>query len=163
MRCGKPGWGSGSASFVVVAALAMTACGDGLGTHSIDEDAARDALKSRGVEIPSTFRFGQMYESQVFSGANSYLGRYDGPQTVFVNSAQLSAANSTFPPLRPIQCTDPAVATLEWGILGFSCTKEMQLLASENPANSEFPTDKVTLLLTSDGTRAHLFVSAEGH
>jgi hypothetical protein len=37
----------------------------------------------------------------------------------------------------------------------------MQLLLSVNPANSEFPTDKVALLLISDGTRAPFFVNAE--
>ena len=163
MRCSKPTCGPGLVVLVVMAALVMTGCGDGLGTHSIDEEAAHDALKSRGVEIPSTFRFGQMYESQVFSGANSYLGRYDGPQTAFANSVQLSAANSSFPPLQPIKCTDPAVSGVEWGILGFSCTEQMQLLVSMNPPNREFPTDKVTLLLTSDGSRAHLYVNAEGH
>ncbi|MFC9841176.1 hypothetical protein ACFVKB_46640 [Rhodococcus sp. NPDC127530] len=163
VRSSKPRRGPGLAGLVAIAALAMTACHDGPGTHSIDEEEAPDALNSRGVEIPSTFRFGQMYESQVFSGANSYLGRYDGPQTAFANSIQLSAANSTFSPLQPIPCTDPAVAGPEWGILGFSCTQEMQLLVSVNPANSEFPTDKVTLLLISDGTRAHLFVNAAGH
>ena len=163
MRRKKPRCGPGLVGLVAITALAMTACDDGLGSWSIDEEAARDALESRGVEIPSTFRFGQMYESQVFSGANSYLGRYDAPQSAFVDSLQVSAANSTFPPLQPIQCTDPAVTGQEWGILGFSCTEEMQLLVSVSPANNEFPTDKVTLLLTSDGTRAHLFVNAEGH
>nr|GLK39506.1 hypothetical protein GCM10017611_63770 [Rhodococcus wratislaviensis] len=61
------------------------------------------------------------------------------------------------------KCNDPAVSGVEWGILGFSCTEQMQLLVSVSPANSEFPTDKVTLLLTSDGSRPHLFVNAEGH
>lgn len=161
--CSKPTCGPGLVVLVVMAALVMTGCDDGLGTHSIDEEAAHDALKSRGVEIPSTFRFGQMYESRVFPGANSYLGRYDGPQTAFANSVQLSAANSSFPPLQPIKCTEPVLDDVEWGILGFSCTEQMQLLVTVNPANSELPTDKVTMILTSDGSRAHLFVNAEGH
>ena len=39
----------------------------GLGTHAIDEEAACDALKSRGVEILTTFRIGLVYESHVSS------------------------------------------------------------------------------------------------
>lgn len=138
---------------------AISACSASNDVRSLDAKTADKVVQRRSVTIPDAFSFGQMTEYGTFQGRPSYSGRYDGPAIAFEDTAALSSKNPKFPPLRPVLCEDPILASPGWGSVGFSCTKKM--LATQHPLEGVI--DTVTILLTSDGVRAHLFIRAVGN
>ena len=143
----------------MVIAAAMSACSDSSDVRSLDAKTADQVVQRRSVTIPDAFSFGQMTEYGTFQGRPSYSGRYDGPAIAFEDAASLNSKNPEFPPMRPVLCEDPILASPGWGSVGFSCTKHM--LVTQHPLYGVI--DTVTLLLTSDGVRAHLFIRAVGN
>ncbi|GAA1905447.1 hypothetical protein [Williamsia serinedens] len=161
------------ATFLV---LFSAACGSGSsGTASLSESQAAKALSDQDIHIPDEWSFGQMDEGRVFVGAPSYTGRYDSPAgsnrskvpAAELLTRNLASANPSFPSLWRPGCDDLTLYGLRRGYLGFACSQGMELFISTRTADGIPSTpnapDSKTLLLTHDGSSAHLFVIVQGH
>lgn len=169
-------WRGFAWAIATLVVLFSAACGSSSsGTESLSESQAAKALSAMDIHVPDEWSFGQMDEGRVFVGAPSYTGRYDSPASSKRNEVpsaeslarNLASANPSFPSLWRPKCNDVTLYGLRRGYLGFACSQGMELFISTRTADGIPSTpnapDSKTLLLTHDGSSAHLFVVLQGH
>lgn len=142
-----------SAILVLLASCASSEIGK---PRSMDSDEVTHNLQRITFTIPDGFAFAQGATHSEFSGQPAWSARFDAPNELG-NGLTLSAANPSYPPLRPITCQ--SVPPGSWTSVNFTCESEM-LSTSAEPKNT---TDPVTVLLTRDGQRSSLYIYCQGH
>ncbi|MGV0811378.1 hypothetical protein ABQF34_05410 [Mycolicibacterium boenickei] len=145
---------------------------DEFGLHDIDAATAATAMEHRGIDIPDGYTFGAMTVYAVFTGADTYAGRYAAPGVFAAAKHGLAEANPEFPALRNATCDDEIVQHDFPDVAGFRCDVGTELAVStrtldgadvltDNYAGT--PPDTETLLLMRNGERVELFVLSRGH
>ena len=145
---------------------------ENFGPHDLDAKGAARAMEQRRIGIPDGFAFQVMTVIEVFTGADSYSGRYSASGSFDDAKHALAEANPDFPPLRRARCDDEIVNNGFPGVAGFSCGSNTQLAVSTRSAEgkdvltdnySGTPPDAETLLLVGNGDHVDLFVLSQGH
>ena len=139
------------------------------GEQMLDEKAAADAMQRREIVIPEGFTFDAMHGYIVFTGADSYWGRYHYQGTLADAAAKLTAANPEFSEPTQVGCDNELVVEHFAQQPGFTCRPDTQLLISNRdfaPNFAGIPTDAESVLLVGvpdQAQRVELFVVSEGH
>ncbi|TFI44622.1 hypothetical protein E4P29_07655 [Rhodococcus sp. 1R11] len=142
-----------SAILVLLASCASSEIGK---PRSMDSDEVTHNLQRITFTIPDGFAFEQGATHSEFSGQPAWSARFDAPNELG-NGLTPSAANPSYPPLRPFTCQ--SVPPGSWTSVNFTCESEM-LSTSAEPKST---TDPVTVLLTRDGQRSSLYIYCQGH
>lgn len=146
---------------MVAVTLGSGACGSDEGKSvSVDGSEMEDALTNRGFTVPASFMFTEGYEVKGFVGTASYGAKYEGAGPFDRAATEIVEANPKFSAMQTISCADPVLASPAWKLAGFSCADQM---SKTGYPGTDGGLDTVTLVLTSDGWGAHLYVRAEGH
>lgn len=145
---------------------------ENFGPHDLDANGAAQAMEQRRIGIPDAFTFQAMTVIEVFTGADSYSGRYSFPGSFDDAKHALAESNLDFPPLRRARCDDEIVVHDFPGITGFNCGPNTELAVSTRSSAgndvltdnySGTPPDAETVLLVGNGDHVDLFVLSQGH
>lgn len=149
--------------------MALSGCGafdsTDLGPHDLDEDQARSALSSLGVEIPDglTFVAGVGYPPG-FVGSTSYYMRFDAHSAA---SAVVAALNekSGLGRAHDIDCASPLLASPSLQKIGLRCDGVQRVSVTRNdkmPAGDSVAMGAEAIDVVDYGLTAQLYVIAEG-
>lgn len=151
------------------AVLALAGCGafdaTDLGPHDLDEDQARSAVSSLGVEIPDglTFVAGVGYPPG-FVGSTSYYMRFDAHSSAAAVVAALNEKGG-LGKAHNIDCTSPLLASPSLQKIGLQCAGVERVSVTRNdnmPAGERVSMGAEAIAVVDYGSTAQLYVIAEG-
>ncbi|MFT3660928.1 MAG: hypothetical protein QM809_05900 [Gordonia sp. (in: high G+C Gram-positive bacteria)] len=131
----------------------------------MDAGRAAKAFASRDVTIPSEFEFVRATRLPVFTGKESYSGRYRITASLDRARALVTAANPSFPVFSELTCADENQKSLA-ALVPLPCPPGTPVLASVRhslPQHVDPPPDSEVLILVVHGADVELVVEATGH